>query len=75
MTASTPVPPVHLQIRASITAKREAEEAEQAEKERQRLALRRAAQAKAEAVRRKQMKHVLFTVPEVPQVGRCSVLG
>lgn len=42
-----------------------------AELERVRRAAREAAQDKAEAVRRKQMRHVLFTTPEVVEV-RCA---
>lgn len=61
--------PHHLQFKEAITTKRLAEEAEQERVEAERKASRRKAQAKAEAVRRKQMKHVLFAVPEVPQVG------
>jgi hypothetical protein len=64
-----PMVPHHVQFKEAITAKRLAEEAEQERVEAERKAARRKAQAKAEAVRRKQMKHVLFTVPEVPQVG------
>lgn len=54
---------------ASITAARKAAEAAAAEVARQRRAVRLAAQEKAEAVRRKQMRHVLFTTPEVVEVG------
>ncbi|KAI7836090.1 hypothetical protein COHA_010018 [Chlorella ohadii] len=53
----------------AITKKRKEEEAAAAELERQRREKRLAAQEKAEAVRRKQMKHVLFTTPEVVEAG------
>ncbi|EFN55259.1 hypothetical protein CHLNCDRAFT_134595 [Chlorella variabilis] len=57
-------------VKNAITRKRLEEEAAAAVVEAERKAKRRAAQAKAEAVRRKQQKHVLFTVPEVPQAGQ-----
>lgn len=50
-------------MKASIREARLGEEAEQARMESERLAKRRVMQAKAEAVRRKQQKHVLFAVP------------
>lgn len=57
-------------LKQTITTQRkEAEEAVAAIMRTRRLA-REAAQDKAEAVRRKQMRHVLFTVPEVVQAGQ-----
>lgn len=61
-------PACYLQFKLSITEQRKAEEAAAAELAAQRRAKREAAQDKAEAVRRKQMRHVLFTQPEVPEV-------
>lgn len=68
---SRPSLPTHLtclQFKKSITEQRKADEAAAAELAAQRRAKREAAQDKAEAVRRKQMRHVLFTQPEVPEV-------
>ena len=56
------------QLRSGITAARIAAEAAAAEVKRQRAEARQAAPDQAEAVRRKQMRHVLFTQPEVVQV-------
>ncbi|KAL4420307.1 hypothetical protein ABPG77_001397 [Micractinium sp. CCAP 211/92] len=57
-------------FKKSITEQRKADEAAAAELAAQRRAKREAAQDKAEAVRRKQMRHVLFTQPEVPEAGK-----
>lgn len=56
-------------ILARIRAERKAREEEQARKEARRLAVRQAAQKKTEEVRRKQMRHVLFTTPGDVKAG------
>ncbi|PSC67151.1 glycosyltransferase family 5 [Micractinium conductrix] len=58
------------QLKKSIREQRLAAEAVAAELERQRRTAREAAQFKAEAVRRRQMRHVLFTQPEVVKAGQ-----
>jgi len=56
-------------ILARIRAERKAREDKQAKKEARRLAVRQAAQKKTEEVRRKQMRHVLFTTPGDVKAG------
>jgi hypothetical protein len=61
--------PRSLQLSTTISQQRKDAEAREAEVQRQRAERRRATREKAEAVRRKQMRHVLFTSPEVVKVG------